>query len=62
MPSACLRVFSSPRPLDCPLDCPGLQQDGGCLTQIVRLANAAGVEWEFELDREGNWIYCGAPL
>lgn len=60
IPSNCLRVLHSPLPVDrgggCSLDCPGLQKDGSCLCDIVRAANAAGVEWAFEIDKNGYWV------
>ena len=66
IPSPCLRVLYSLFPLDqgggCQHDCPGVQPGGGCLCDIVRAADAQGVEWRFELDRDGSWAYAGPPL
>lgn len=62
MPSPCLRVFSSPHPQECPMDCVGRQYDETCLADVVREANEAGVKWVFELDRDGRWIYSGELL
>ena len=66
MPANCLRVLHSPLAPDhgggCTMDCPGLQRDGGCLCDIVRAANAKGVEWSFELDADNYWVYVGPDL
>ena len=74
MPPNCLRVFQSPRGGSCAESggygfvgpCAGLQEDGGCLIDIVRRAQAQGVEWAFEVawDEYGNqtWRYAGPPL
>lgn len=67
MPPNCLRVLNSPLPLDrgggCSIDCPGKQRDGGCLCDIVRVANAQGIDWKFEVDpRDNSWIYAGPDL
>jgi hypothetical protein len=59
IPSTCLRALHAFRP-DCPFDCPGRQEDGGCLADIVREANERGVAWKFEIDeRTGFWVYAG---
>ena len=45
--------------------CQGLQRDGSCLAELVRGANAAGVDWAFEVVQEGDrvwWDYVGAPI
>jgi hypothetical protein len=59
IPPNCLRVLFSPLPADrgggCSMDCPGKQHDGGCLCDLVRDANAQGIDWSFEIDREGFW-------
>lgn len=69
MPPNCLRVLSSPLPVDrgggCNMDCPGRQRDGSCLAEIVKAANAAGLEWEFEITRVGEtiwWDYIGPEI
>lgn len=69
MPSNCLRVLSSPLAVErgggCNMDCPGRQRDGACLAEIVKAANAAGVEWEFEVSRVGEmiwWDYIGPEI
>lgn len=65
MPSMCRRTLnmppSSPFSL-CQPDCAGMQRDGGCLCDIVREANAQGVEWRFEIDASGYWVYAGPAL
>lgn len=64
IPPACLRVLQLPEGKgECGLDCPGKQRDGGCLCDIVRAANAQGVDWSFEIDaRDGFWDYDGPEL
>jgi hypothetical protein len=63
MPSRCLQTFASLQGKECPgVDCQGFQRDGGCLLGIVRRANAQGLTWVFEVDRDGYWIYAGPPL
>lgn len=61
LPSTCIRVLSSPRG-ECQVDCVGRQPDGSCLCDIVRAANEKGVEWTFEIDRDGCWCYTGPDL
>lgn len=63
IPSTCLRVLTVPR-APCPgVECPGQQRDGGCLCDIVRAAQTAGVEWRFEVDpNDGYWDYAGEPV
>lgn len=65
LPPACLRRLSMPDRGDgrnqCDAYCAGRQRDGSCLTDIVRLAQAAGIEPSFELDSDGYWIYNAAP-
>lgn len=74
MPPNCLRVFQSPRGGSCSEagghgfagPCVGLQEDGGCLLDIVRRAQERGVEWKFEVywDELGNqsWRYAGPQI
>ena len=67
IPPNCLRVLHSPLGADrgggCGIDCPGRQRDGGCLCDIVRAANDAGIDWKFVVDeRDGYWDYDGPPL
>jgi hypothetical protein len=63
MPSTCQRVRQTQR-LACPSECPGRQRDGGCLLDIVKAAQAAGVEWAFEIDTVEPffWDYAGDPI
>ena len=65
VPSPCRRLLAVPYRADggheCDQYCPGRQRDGGCLTVIVRNAQAAGVPCSFEIDSEGYWAYNG-PL
>lgn len=63
IPPNCLRSLHSPLGADCRNDCPGRMRDGSCLAQLAREANAAGIEWRFEIDpRDNTWIYVGPPL
>lgn len=62
LPPGCVRRLSVPKPLECPDGCAGRQPDESCLCEIVVAAEARGVEWAFELDREGFWVYCGPAL
>lgn len=64
LPSGCLRRLASPRPdeLGCGSMCEGRQRDGGCLCDIVKAANDAGVRWTFEIDRDLYWVYTGPEL
>lgn len=55
LPPMCLRSLQSPRP-ECGTNCPGIQPDGCCLADVVRAAQAEGVELTFEIDREGTWL------
>lgn len=66
IPGQCLRVLNTPLTPgyggECPYDCPGRQEDGGCLADLVRWANDNGVEWSFEvrLTESGpQWVYTG---
>lgn len=70
IPPNCLRILNSPlhagRGGGCSQGCVGLQADGGCLTDIVKRAQAAGVDWLFEVSYDGYgnqvWSYAGPPL
>lgn len=69
LPSSCLRevVCDRPgRPSMCDALCPGKQEDGSCLAEIVRRANAQGAQWKFEVKQKSEtnflWVYVGPPL
>ena len=72
MPANCRRVQATGGRCGTPFgDCEGRQRDGGCLLDLVRAAEAAGVRWAFEIDDrlpnlrvETNvfWDYCGDPI
>src|SRR5438552_1937661 len=64
IPGSCLRVLHSPLATgfggECPVTCEGRQEDGSCLTDIVRRANELGVEWRFEVrptEYDLRWEY-----
>lgn len=66
IPASCLRVLNTPLSQggggECPYDCAGRQEDGGCLADIVRWANENGIEWSFDvrLTESGpQWVYTG---
>lgn len=62
LPAGCLRRLSSPRPDECNSLCEGKQRDGSCLCEIVRAANAAGIKWSFEIDKDLFWTYIGPEI
>lgn len=70
IPSNCLRVLNSPLPVErgggCKGRCPGLQEDGSCLADLVKRANAHGVRWSFDVKvdeyGEQHWTYTGDPV
>ncbi len=72
IPPSCLRLLVAPLRPDgsprhtCDGYCPGRQPGGGCLVDIVRRAQAQGVEWRFDViaheDGRGEWRYAGDPL
>ena len=68
MPGNCRRVLSSPLPPDrgggCPVDCPGRQRDGGCLLEVAKAAQAAGIrDWQFDVNPvDLFWDYTGPPI
>jgi hypothetical protein len=63
MPPNCRFTQNSPHHHDCRHDCPGKQRNGGCLLDIVRAANKAGVKWRFEVDpRDHYWDYVGPDI
>lgn len=61
MPPNCRRVLSSPLSIDrgggCSTDCPGRQRDGGCLLDVVRAAEAQGIDWSFEIVNDGLTLW-----
>lgn len=62
LPAPCLRVLSGVPRSECRTECPGRQQDGSCLCDVVRTANEHDVEWSFEIDSHGYWVYNGPPI
>lgn len=62
LPATCLQVLTSPRPRDCVPNCQGVQPDGTCAADLIRAANERNIPWEFDLDRDGQWIYCGPEI
>lgn len=68
MPGNCRRVLSSPLSVDrgggCGGDCQGRQRDGGCLLDVIRAAQAAGIQdWRFQIDPVDRfWEYAGPPI
>jgi hypothetical protein len=63
IPAGCLRRLTLPGGThNCDAYCAGRQRDGGCLADVVRAAQAAGLEWRFELDPDGFWTYAGDPI
>lgn len=69
IPANCLRVLNTPLPLEhhgCrAMPCAGLSREGVCLAAIVRKANEQGIDWRFDLERDGEiwwWVYVGPPV
>ncbi|MCI4354554.1 MAG: hypothetical protein L3K06_04235 [Thermoplasmata archaeon] len=66
LPSRCLKVLNTITPQDedgqCSPECPGRSIDDTCILDTVRRALAQGVEYHFEIDRDGFWYYDGPPL
>jgi len=69
IPGSCLRVLYTPLSQgyggECPYDCPGRQEDGGCLADIVRYCNDHGIEWKFDVrvtEAGPVWEYTGPDL
>lgn len=58
LPAPCVRTMNSFR-MECPVDCPGRQRDGTCLTDPVKEAADRGMKLLLELDRDGYWVPAG---